>query len=162
MEFLDHIKDDYMVPRKCINKYHVCNIKYLISILIFNPGRNNNNDYYWREMAEIDFELNKIGLTIYNHQLDLSKYKIFNSDFYNPLNKISLKDFNNIEQKRYNFIFNYRLEIFTYYYEKIRDAKWLLNEEILLESQKRICNPRFINLGWDDLEKEIDEYFDNH
>jgi hypothetical protein len=30
------------------------------------------------------------------------------------------------------------------------------------ESQKKICDPRFINPEWDDLEKEIDEYFDNH
>jgi hypothetical protein len=55
-----------------------------------------------------------------------------------------------------------RLELFTYDYDKIRDDKWQLNKEILEESQKKICGPRFIDLDWENLEKGIDEYFDNH
>jgi hypothetical protein len=161
MEFLDHIKEDYMVPRKCMNKYGVLDMKTLI-LATKCSNLHTTNNYFWKEMAEIDFELNKTGFKIYNHQLDLSKYKIFNSNFFNPSNKILLKDLNNAELCRYNIIMSNRLESHTYDYDKIREAKRQLNKEILEESQKKICDPRFINPEWDDLEKEIDEYFDNH
>jgi hypothetical protein len=174
MEFLDHIKDDYMVLRKCIgdkflklvddaNFIYICrknricyNIQLENAICKYIA---NKPKLYWKEMAELDFELNNNNLKITSRQLKPSEYEFFcNID----INLKPLDEYWYLDVYIFISTINSRLEIFTYDYDKIREAKLQLNKEILEESQKKICDPRFINPGWDDLQKEIDEYFDNH
>jgi hypothetical protein len=176
MEFLDYIKEDYMVLRRCISQQLIDKSNDLTNIFRYQKPINHykklikyykvyKSTFYWKEIADLDFELTKINLKI-DCDLDMSTYEIFNTNLFNEFKKDIMSEHKYIILYYYTSVFMDRLEIYTYDYDKIREAKEELNKEILLESQKRLCDPRFINPEWDDLEKEIisesGEYFDNH
>jgi hypothetical protein len=152
MEFLDYIKEDYMVLRKCImcdefiDFYFFGVIPYDITEVLRDQLKHLNRlrykfKFYWKEMAEFDYELNQNNLKIDN-DFNILNYDICNCEFTSWILTDIKGYFKNTDINNYNYgygrltcfyyhCFQERLEIFTYDYDKIREAKWQLNKEIL-------------------------------
>jgi hypothetical protein len=132
MEFLDHIKDDYMVPRKCVPQklIDVCNgfsniLQYENPITYYDRLLNYykvyyKSTFYWKEMADLDYELTKMNLKI-DYDLDLSTYEIYNTKIFDKL-KINIMSKHIILYFQISIIMD-RLEIYTYDYDKISEEK---------------------------------------